>query len=196
MTAGADVVDDETLRVWFVREVLPLERSLTLFIRKYCRFDSEVLDRRQEIYERVLLGGRASLPLQAAPFVFSVARNHLINCAKRARIISFELFADLEGVTSATETLTPERHIDAREEVRRLMLGLEQLPARCREVVWLRKVECLSTREVAERMGVTVSTVEQQTTRGMRALVDFMSGGTGKVKRGGAPEHTDQSIVG
>ena len=89
------MIDDQTLRAWFVREVLPLERSLTGFVRKYCRLDSEVLDRRQEIYERVLLGCRAGLPLQAAPFVFSVARNHLINCAKRARIVSFESVADL-----------------------------------------------------------------------------------------------------
>ena len=149
------MIDDQTLRAWFVREVLPLERSLTVFVRKYCRLDSEVLDRRQEIYERVLLGCRAGLPLQAAPFVFSVARNHLINCAKRARIVSFESVADLENIAGSMETLTPERHADAREEIQRLMLGLEQLPPRCREVVWLRKVDGLSTREVATRMGVT-----------------------------------------
>lgn len=182
------MIDDETLRVWFLQEVLPLERSLTLFIRKYVSVDAEVLDRRQEIYERVLLGSRASLPLQAGPYVFSVARNHLINCAKRSRIISFELFACLEDIAAAVDTLTPERHLHVGEEVSLLKRGLERLPARCREVIWLRKVEGLSTREVAARMGVTVSTVEQQTTRGMRALVDFMNGGTGKIKRDDAAQ--------
>jgi RNA polymerase sigma factor (sigma-70 family) len=192
------MIDDQTLRAWFVREVLPLERSLTGFVRKHCRLDAEVLDRRQEIYERVLLGCRAGLPLQAAPFVFSVARNHLINCAKRARIVSFESVADLENIAGSMETLTPERHADAREELQRLMEGLEQLPPRCREVVWLRRVDGLSTREVATRMGVTISTVEQQTTRGMRALVDFMSGGPGKLRRASAspPVEVEGSIAG
>jgi DNA-directed RNA polymerase specialized sigma24 family protein len=50
-------------------------------------------------------------------------------------------------------------------------------------VVQLRKVEGLSCREVAERLGVGIDTVEQQTVRGMRALADFMLGGLGKVRR-------------
>ena len=65
-----------------------------------------------------------------------------------------------------------------------MQAGLDRLPPRCREVVRLRKIEGLSTRETAERLGVGIDTVEQQTVHGMRALVDFMLGGTGKIQRG------------
>jgi RNA polymerase sigma-70 factor (ECF subfamily) len=47
-------------------------------------------------------------------------------------------------------------------------------------------VEGLSIRETAERLGIGIDTVEQQTVHGMRALVDFMLGGTGKIRRGAA----------
>jgi len=47
----------------------------------------------------------------------------------------------------------------------------------------LRKVEGLSTRETADRLGITVDTVEKHITQGMRALVDFMLGGPGKISR-------------
>jgi DNA-directed RNA polymerase specialized sigma24 family protein len=50
----------------------------------------------------------------------------------------------------------------------------------------LRKVEGLSQREVAARMGIGEDTVERQMVQGMRALVDFMVGGTGRIRRASA----------
>jgi RNA polymerase sigma-70 factor (ECF subfamily) len=84
------------------------------------------------------------------------------------------------------DVMTPDRHLTARDELRRVQAGLDRLPPRCREVVRLRKIEGLSTRETAERLGVGIDTVEQQTVHGMRALVDFMMGGSGKIQRGAA----------
>jgi RNA polymerase sigma-70 factor (ECF subfamily) len=62
-------------------------------------------------------------------------------------------------------------------------MGLAQLPPRCREVVTLRRIDGLSTREVAERLNIATNTVDQQMVHGMRALVEFMLGGSGKVRR-------------
>jgi RNA polymerase sigma-70 factor (ECF subfamily) len=67
--------------------------------------------------------------------------------------------------------------------------GLDRLPPRCREVIVLRKIEGLSQREVAARMGIGEDTVERQMVQGMRALVDFMLGGSGKIRRPSAREH-------
>ncbi len=61
--------------------------------------------------------------------------------------------------------------------------GIDNLPDRCGEVVRLRKVQGFSTREVADQLGVGKDTVEKQMTLGMRALVDFMLGGSGKIVR-------------
>ena len=73
--------------------------------------------------------------------------------------------------------------VAARDELRRAQAGLDLLPPRCREVVRLRKVEGLSTRETAERLGVGIDTVEKQLTLGIRAMTDFVLGGTGKIHR-------------
>ena len=180
---GVPVDDEKALNRWFCEEVIPLERSLLRFIRRNWRVESDIVDLRQEIYERALNGARPGLPQHTAAFVFTIARNHLINRAKQARIVSFEMVADLEAIEIAPDMLATDRHLTARDELRRAQAGLARLPQRCREVVRLRKVEGLSTREVAERMGIGIDTVERQTTLGMRALVDFMLGGTGKVVR-------------
>lgn len=180
---GTLVVDEKALNRWFCEEVLPLERALMHFIRRNWRTEADIIDLRQEVYERALKGARSGLPQHSAAFVFTIARNHLVNRAKQARIVSFDLVADLEAVELAPDMLATDRHLTARDELRRAQAGLARLPKRCREVIRLRKVEGMSTREVAERMGIGIDTVERQTTLGMRALVDFMLGGPGKVVR-------------
>ena len=176
-------VEDDVLNAWFCREVLPLERTLVRFIKRNIGADSEAGDLRQEIYERVLKGAQRGLPEHCAAYLFAVARNHLINHAKRGRIISIELVADLELLPQDVDVFDSERHLTARDELRRALQGLERLPPRCREVVRLRKVEGYTTREVAEKMGIGIDTVEKQMTNGMRALTDFMLGGDGRVVR-------------
>ena len=86
-----------------------------------------------------------------------------------------------------------DRTLSARDELRRAQRGLDQLPPRCREIVWLRKVEGLSTRETAERLGISAETVEKQITHGMRALVDFMLGGSGRIRRTPVPRRNSRS---
>lgn len=176
-------MDDELVRNWFCRNVLPLESVLMRFIRRHTHDNSDVVDIRQDVYERVLIGAARQLPRQAGPYVFTVARNVLINRARRASIISIELVAELDHLVPDFDWLTPERYIDARNKLRRVQQGIDQLPPRCREVILLRKVNGLSTREVASALGVGIDAVEQQTTLGMRALTDFLLGGEGRVVR-------------
>lgn len=177
------MVEDAALNAWFCQEVLSLEPALTRFIQRNCRIKEDVVELRQDIYERVLTSARASLPANAGAFVFTVARNHLINHTVRARIVSFELVSDLEGVGQPEDLLATDRYLDARDQLRRARAGMDALPSRCREVVRLRKVEGLSTKEAADRLGVGVDTIERQLTMGMRALADFMLGGSGKIRR-------------
>jgi RNA polymerase sigma-70 factor (ECF subfamily) len=184
------MIDDDVVKGWFVQEILPLEPALTRFIRRHWRQMADVADLRQDIYARIYAAAREQLPRQARPFMFATARNHLINCAKRAQVVSIEYFADLEASTFAVDTVTPDRTLSAQDEFRRVRMGLDQLPPRCREVVLLRKIEGLSTREVAARLRVGVGTVEQQMVHGMRALVDFMLGGSGKIRRPAAAKRS------
>ena len=177
------MVDDETLKRWFCEEVLPLERSLMTFIERNWRSKDDIADLRQDIYERTLTGARCGLPTQTRAYLYTVARNHLINCAKRSMVVSFELYADLDEINGAPDFLATDRYLSARAELNRAQAGLNRLPPRCREVVLLRKVEGLSTREAAEKTGVSVHTIEKQLTMGMRALVEFMLGGSGKIAR-------------
>lgn len=177
------MLSTEDLDAWFTREVLPLEGLLTRFLRHHWREEAELPDLRQEVYVRVYESARKALPGQAKPYLLAAARNLLVDRIRRSRIVSIEAIADIDSLGAAIDDLTPDRHVSARDELRRLQDGLQRLPVRCREVIELRKISGLSQREVAARMGIGEDAVERQTLLGMRALADFMLGGSGRIRR-------------
>jgi RNA polymerase sigma-70 factor (ECF subfamily) len=159
---------------WFVREVLPLEAALVRFLRRNSSGEVDLLDLRQDTYVRIYESAATALPDRVRPFVFAIARNLLIDRARRAQIVSIEVVADLDAIEPLADELTPERHAAGRGELRLLQAALDDLPPRCRRVVELRKIEGMSQRDVAEHMGITEDTVERQVSKGIRALADAL----------------------
>lgn len=163
-------MNTDELNAWFVDQVLPLEAVLERFLRRNWRDMDEIPDLRQEVYARVYDGCARCRPESAQAFVLTTARNLLIDRARRAQIVSIETYADMDALAPTLDELSPERHLAARSELKLLQIALNLLPARCREVIELRKIEGLSQREVASRMGITEDTVERQVSKGVRAL--------------------------
>lgn len=62
----------------------------------------------------------------------------------------------------------PERIAVGRDQLRRIELALAELPERCREVVHLSQVQGLTHREIADRLGVSVSLIEKYRLRALR----------------------------
>lgn len=170
------MADDNEIRDWFRSEVLPLERSLTHFIRRNWRVEDDVIDLRHDVYELAIVGARKCLPHSTRPYLFVIARNHLINRAKRARLVSFELVADLESIETDLGSFDQERHLVAREALRRVEEGLATLTPRVRQIVQLRKIHGFNTQETADQLGIGLDAVRKQTSIGMRALTDFILG--------------------
>jgi RNA polymerase sigma-70 factor (ECF subfamily) len=181
------MIDDEDLNAWFVGEVLRLEVELTAYLRRNWRTREDVFELRQDIYEKTLVGARRGLPTNTRAYVFTVARNHLINTAKRAQVVPIEMIADLDLIDHHIDLFAAERVLAARDELRWAKDGVDKLPPKCREIVILRKVEGLTDREAAEALGVSVETVRRQIKLGMKALIDHMLGGSGKIVRKAYP---------
>lgn len=177
------MIDDHALAYWFRTEVLPLEGALTRFLRRNWRASQDVGDLRQDVYELTISGARRELPHNARAYLFTVARNHLINRSKRARIVAFDLMAEPEVVIADVDFHAAERHLTARDSLRRVQDGMNRLSPRIREIVELRKMDGLSARETASRLGIGLDAVNKQTGMGVRALANFVQGGRGLVVR-------------
>lgn len=166
---------------WFMREVLPLEPMLTRFLQRNWRNEAEIADLRQEAYARVFDAAGRERPVLVKPFLFQVARNLMIDRLRKQSVVSLETMADFDWLNVSDDKPSAENYVTARQELRLLQTALDGLPPRCRQVVVMRKVEGLSQKEVAKRMGITIETVENQVAKGMRLLAQALAGRRGEV---------------
>jgi RNA polymerase sigma factor (sigma-70 family) len=161
------------VNAWFVQEVLPLEVSLKRFLRLGWHSDCDLEDMCQDVFVRTYEAARNCIPHPVKPFVFSVARNLLINRLRREQIVSIEAVADLEDLGVSTEDPGPDRVLMARQELKRLRIALDRMPRRWRDAVIMRKIDGLSRQEIAQRMGLAESTVAQHLASGIDALIEM-----------------------
>jgi RNA polymerase sigma-70 factor (ECF subfamily) len=159
---------------WFVQEVLPLEAMLMHFLHQNWRDKADIEDFRQEIYVQLLKAAETGLPERAKPFVFAAARNFLVNRVRHKQIVPIDAVADMDSFPVASDEPGPDRSVIARDTLRKLHIALDRLPPRAREAVVLRRIEGLSRREIAQRMGITERTAADHIAHGMRVLANAL----------------------
>jgi RNA polymerase sigma-70 factor (ECF subfamily) len=166
---------------WFTAEILPHAASLVHYLRRIWRDESEVYDLRQEIFIRIYENAQITqrdLPTEtkAKNLLFVTARHLISDRIRHERIISIDYTQDLDGLNVLIDEISPERRLSARQELRRLSEALDQLPDPCRTAIWLKRVEGLSQREIAARLGISEGSLEGYLTRGVRALTKAVFG--------------------
>lgn len=150
------------------------------FLHQNWRNKADLEDFRQEIYVELLEAAETRIPERTKPFVFATARNMLIDRVRREQIVPIDAVADMDAYGLATDEPGPDRSVIARDVLRKLHLALDRLPPRAREAVVLRRIEGLSRREIAERMGIAERTVADHIAHGMRVLANTLYGETPK----------------
>ena len=145
--------------------VAPLRRYLTRLLGNR----TEAQDVAHDAYLRIYPSAEKRTLQQPEAVLYTTARRLAINRLKRRSISPIS--NDVSGLdTTAADTPGVAQQVIARQEWRMLEAAIAQLPEGCRNVLLLRKVELLSHREIAERLGIAVSTVEKQHARALRLL--------------------------
>jgi RNA polymerase sigma-70 factor (ECF subfamily) len=108
-------------------------------------------------------------------YLYTAVRNTALNHLDRGRTERrhLELVRD-----AGTEAMDPEpdasSRLEAAETIAEVRRAIRRLPPRCREAVVLRWQHGLRHAEIAEVMGISIKGVENQLTRGMRALREVL----------------------
>jgi RNA polymerase sigma factor (sigma-70 family) len=182
---------DEPLQTWFKREILSHEEVLMRFLARVWRRRDEHADIRQETYARVYEAALKSRPRMPKAFLFATARHLMADRVRRERIVSIRAGGESEYLNVLVNELSPERRVSAAEELTRLARALDRLPPKCRQVFWLRRVQNVSQKQLADRFGVTEKAIEKQLTTAVRLLTGYMRVNT--LPPGGNPAQNDTS---
>ena len=183
------------MEAWFKREILPLEAAFLRYLFRVWPKRDEITDLRQEVYARVFESARTSRPQMPRAFLFATARNLMADLVRRARVVSIEAVGDIEELDVLVEDITPEHQAIARQELKRLAWAFDRLPPKCREVIWLRRVQEMSQKEVARHLRVRETTIEKHVSRAVRLLAQFMLAGNNRGDEPLRPEIEAQDDV-
>ncbi len=163
-----------SLSQWFAAEVHPHEPALRGYLRGSFPAVRDVDDVVQESFLRIWRA-RAARPISSARgFLFQIARRLALDTVRRER---HDFVGDVRDLPAGDVLHSDPGSAAAAvnlERVRLLTDAIEALPARCREVFVLRKLQALSQRETATRLGLSERTVEVQVARAMRRCEAYL----------------------
>ncbi len=165
---------------WLSRHILPHEPVIRSRLKRTFIYGLEVDDVIQEMYARI-----ASLPSLDAikhplQYASQTASAIVIDHMRRSRIVSINAAGTLEQLEISAPEASPEQQLEFRQEIAIVAQSLAQLPERTRDVLIMRRVEGLSQQETADKLQISVKTVEKHMALGVAALMTWFG-------RGGKP---------
>ena len=191
---GNAAMDDLAKRLaWFKTVILPHEGALAARLRRLCPAGCDVENLVAESLARASCARDIDRIHAGRGYLFAIARNLLIDAARRDTIVSLDFVADLDALRSDDSM---EAAITARAELRNLQAIIDTLPPQCRRVFLLRRVHDLSLGEIAGQMALSVSTVEKHLAKAVmlvaRALAEREETGLERTTRRSAGETGDR----
>jgi RNA polymerase sigma factor (sigma-70 family) len=157
-----------------MEQVHPHDSSLKAYLRGSFPAVRDVEDIVQESYVRVWKA-RAAQPIRSAKgFLFQVARRRALDILRHGRASPIDSGRDLAALSVIHHDHNAAEIAALQERKRLLIDAVVALPARCREIVILRKLEDVPQKEVAARLGLSERTVENLLSRGVKRCEEYL----------------------
>jgi len=181
-------IDERT--AWLAHNVLPHEALVRARLSRVYVAGLDVDDVIQEMYARILSAPTLETVRYPRQYAIQTAKGIIIDHLRRSRVVSIESSGSLEQLDVELPESSSEERLGFRGEILQVAAALAQLPEICRETLILRRVEGLSQKEAAGRLGVTEKVVENQLAKGVLLLIKLFG-------RGGKPRiRSSNSTVG
>lgn len=167
--------DKNGIIVWIAREIIPHEGAIRRWLTRHWSRVVDVDDVIQEAYCRIAnLASVDHIDNPGGYFhrtVSAVATDQM----RRAGIINFTTMTQIEWSNVIDDEPLADRALETRQELDRVNKLLGSLSDTCRKVIELRRVEGLSRKETAERLGVSENDVKNHLVRGLQKIMGEMA---------------------
>lgn len=162
---------------WFATEVQPHRPALRAWL--LARFPTlpDVDDVVQESLARLVQAREVSPILSARALLFTTARHLALDAVRRQRVVAFEPITDDTDPTVLTDAADVVASVTKQQELELLTKAIQSLPERVRQIFTLRTAYGLTQKQIAEKLGVSESTVEKQMAAGIRQCAAFFARG-------------------
>jgi RNA polymerase sigma-70 factor (ECF subfamily) len=160
-------------QTWFIDKVLPHEQDLRRWLSVRFSAIRDVDDLVQETFSRTITAHQSGPIVNPRAFLFVTARNLALNQLRHYKYESPPLEEPSRPLSIVDEINCPMETVARQEELQQLKNAIQSLPDRCREIITLRKIYGMSQKEIAEELGISISTVKGQVSIGMHKCVQY-----------------------
>lgn len=165
---------------WLANNVLPHEPLIRARLARVYMADLGVDDVVQEMYARILSAPALEAVRYPRQYAIQTAKSIIIDHLRRSRVVSIISCESLEQLDAIVPEVSAEERLEFQGEIQEVANALAHIPETYRETLILRRVEGLSQREAAQRLGVTEKMAEYYLARGVMILTKVFG-------RGGKP---------
>lgn len=148
----------------------PIRGWLTSYFRRRVRNPSDVDEMVQEVFARIVARDSTEEVRHLGGYILKTAASVLGDRARRhaSRMAGSHIAFDPDH--HGGQEIDPERVLSGKEELRAATMALLSLPERTRTVFILRRLEGHKHRDIALRLGISVSAVEKHFARAIAHL--------------------------
>lgn len=172
--AGDSAAANPSLTQWFLHEVRPHEAALRAYVRVRFPTLTDIDDLVQETFARILRAQQAGRVRSPKSLLFTTARNTALDQLRRERVARIDRGADIDCIAVPEDGLGTAESLNRDQELRLLEEAVHALPARCQQILVMKKIEGRSYAEIGEKLGIKPNTISAQLSIGVLRCRDYL----------------------
>ena len=150
------------------------ETFLKKFLGRFLHRPQDVDDAAQEAFLKAFAAEKKQEVRSPKSFLFQIAKNvALQELTKKSKMIT-DYIEDLSDSAISYEGRPLEDVFAAQQRLELFCRAASTLPPQCRRAFLMRKVYGMSQKEIAEKLGISISTVEKHHTTGLKRCSEMM----------------------
>ena len=156
------------------RDAEPLRNWLMAYFRRRVGNEPENEDLVQEVFARIVARNSQEPIQHLGGYIAQTAASVLADRGRRRGARLFDAHVSFDPEHDAPLELDPERVMIGRQELNFAVAALLSLPERTRTIFILHRLEHEKYKDIAARLGISVSAVEKQMVRAIQHLANHL----------------------
>lgn len=167
--------EQDIISAWIAKEIVPHESVVHGWLSRRWSHVVDVEDVIQDAYCRIANLSRVDHIDNPKAYFFRTAYSVLTDMMRRAGIINFTSATQIDLSNVIDSAPLTDRRLEAIQELERVNTLLSQLSDTHRQAIILRRIEGLSRKEAAERLGLSPDALKKQVERSIHQVIKAMA---------------------
>ncbi|WP_165776848.1 RNA polymerase sigma factor [Paremcibacter congregatus] len=149
---------------------------LSSYLRRFYNNRQDIEDAMQEGFLKTFEIEQKQAIDSPSAYLFMTVKNFARRDLKKKSRLKVEGIEDIDDASLSIDRKAIEDSLESRQTLAIFCDAADALPDQCRKAFLLRKIYGFTQKEIAELMGISVSTVEKHLAKGLLRSMEYMAG--------------------